>query len=75
MPNRITSTSTVTATVEGVLPGLGLAYLVGDDQREWTVTRSTRGVGLESLKAGQRVNLTIEQHRRFALVHDYAVAP
>lgn len=75
MPNRITSTSIVTATVEGVLPGVGLAYLAGDDHRDWTVTRSTRGVGLESLTAGQRVNLTVEQHRRFAVVREYAAAP
>lgn len=75
MPNRITSTSTVTATVEGVLPGVGLAYLAGDDHRDWTVTRSTRGVGLEALKTGQRVNLTIEQHQRFSVVHEYATAP
>lgn len=75
MPNRITSTSIVTATVEGVLPGVGLAYLAGDDHRDWTVTRNTRGVGLESLTAGQRVNLTVEQHRRFAVVREYAAAP
>ncbi len=71
MPNRITSTSIVTATVEGVLPELGLAYLSGDDERDWTVTRSTRGVGLESLSVGQHVTLTIEQHRRFSLVREY----
>jgi cold shock CspA family protein len=75
MPNRIMSTSTVIATVEGVLPGVGLAYLAGDDHRDWTVTRSTLGAGLESLKAGQRVKLTVEQHKRFAVVHEYAVAP
>ncbi len=74
MRNRITSTSTVTATVEGVLPEVGLAYLAGDDHRDWTVTRSTRGVGLEALKTGQLVNLTIEQHQRFAVVREYAAA-
>jgi cold shock CspA family protein len=75
MLNRIMPTSTVTATVEGVLPEVGLAYLAGDDHRDWTVTRSTRGIGLESLKTGQRVNLTVEQHRRFAVVREYAAAP
>ncbi|MDO9316412.1 MAG: hypothetical protein Q7T97_17905 [Burkholderiaceae bacterium] len=68
------STLTVDATVEGVMPGLGMAYLVGDDHRDWTVTRSTHGVGLESLKPGQRVHLTVEQHKRFAVVCDYAAA-
>ena len=74
MPNRVVSTSTVTATVEDVLPGVGLAYLSGDDHRDWTITRSTRGVGLESLKTGQRVKLTVEQRTRFAVVREYAAA-
>lgn len=74
MPNRVVSTSIVTATVEAVLPGVGLAYLSGDDHRDWTITRSTRGVGLESLKTGQRVKLTVEQRKRFAVVREYAEA-
>ncbi len=74
MPHRITSMSTVTATVEDVMPAIGLAYLTGDDRRDWTVTRSTRGGHFESLKEGQRVQLTVEQHRCFALVHEYADA-
>lgn len=74
MPHRVTSTSTITATVEDVMPEVGLAYLVGDDHRDWTVTRSTRGGGLDSLEAGQRVKLTVEQHQRFAVVRDYAAA-
>ena len=72
MPHRIMSTSTVTATVEGVMPAIGLAYLAGDDQRDWTLTRSTRGGDFASLKEGQRVQLTVEQHNNFAVVREYA---
>jgi hypothetical protein len=66
--------STVKATVEDVMPGIGLAYLTGDDHRDWTVTRSTRGCGLEALKEGQRLELTVEQHQHFAVVRNYAAA-
>ncbi|OYY63136.1 MAG: hypothetical protein B7Y51_06695 [Burkholderiales bacterium 28-67-8] len=73
MPNL--TTSTVTATVEDVLPRVGLAYLAGDDHRDWTITRSTSGSELESLAPGQRVTLTIEQRGRYSVVRKYAVAP
>ena len=73
MPNL--TTSTINATVEDVLPGVGLAYLAGDDHRDWTITRSTSGSALESLAPGQRVSLTIEQHGRYLLVRKYALAP
>ncbi len=69
------TTSTVNATVEAVLPRMGLAYLEGDDHRDWTITRSTNGSNLESLTPGQRVTLTVEQNGRFSVIRKYAVAP
>ncbi|MCK7494870.1 MAG: hypothetical protein MZW92_29950 [Comamonadaceae bacterium] len=45
-------TTHVTAVVREVLPRTGLAWLDGDDDREWTVTRSTRGAGLDRLTPG-----------------------
>ena len=68
-------TSTVTATVEDVLPCVGLAYLAGDDHRDWTITRSTSGGEFSALKPGQRIDLTIEHHARYEVVHKYAMAP
>jgi hypothetical protein len=62
----------VNATVVEVLPGLGLAYLEGDDQRTWAVTKSTRGSGLHQLAPGRRVSLTVQHHREFSLVSAYA---
>jgi hypothetical protein len=58
----------VNATVEAVMPCLGLAYLVDDDSREWTVSKSTRGADLTVLKQGQRLQLDVEQHDTFSYV-------
>lgn len=69
------TTSCVTATVEQVLPQLGLAYLAGDDTREWTVTKSTPGLGLNALAPGQRVALTVERNPQFDLVRGYTRLP
>jgi hypothetical protein len=69
------TTSTVIATVEDVLPGMGMAYLAGDDHRDWTVTRSTGGSQFDDLKPGQRITLLIEHHARHAVVRNYAAAP
>ncbi|CAD5370981.1 hypothetical protein RA210_U140009 [Rubrivivax sp. A210] len=63
---------TTTATVLEVLPAVGLAYLAGDDAHDWTLTRSAAGPGLESLAPGQRLQLTVADHRRFALVSGYS---
>jgi hypothetical protein len=62
----------VEATVTDVMPVIGLAYLAGDDGNDWTVTRSTPGYGLEALKPGAHVDLTVRQHRHFAFVSAYA---
>lgn len=61
-----------TATVTDVLPATGLAYLTDDDQRRWTITKSTHGIGLACLQPGSRVDLTIIHHPGFALVSEYA---
>jgi hypothetical protein len=59
------------ATVVEVLPVTGLAYLEGDDHRSWAVTKSTAGLGLQALKPGKRVDLTIVHGRRFDIVSEY----
>lgn len=61
----------VAATVTEVLPALGLAYLDGDDDRAWTVTKSTPGVGLHELQPGKRVALTLARHQNFCVVSRY----
>jgi hypothetical protein len=45
-----------------------MAYLVDDDSREWTVTRSTEGADMAHLRQGQRLELDVEQHDSFAYV-------
>ena len=64
-------TSYVVAKVESVLPELGLAYLLGEDDREWSVTKSTPGIGLELLAPGQQLRLTVDRYKTFALVCEY----
>jgi hypothetical protein len=59
----------VTATVEAVMPCLGLAYLVDDDSREWTVSKGTKGVDVTALKQGQRLHLDVEHHDTFSYVY------
>jgi hypothetical protein len=65
-------TSTVIASVTEMLPSFGLAYLVGDDERSWAVTKSTQGCGLQSLTPGSRVALTLTHHREFSVASAYA---
>jgi hypothetical protein len=45
-----------------------MAYLVDDDSREWTVSKSTAGADVASLKQGQRLQLDVEQHDTFSYV-------
>jgi hypothetical protein len=61
----------IKATVTDVLPAVGMAYLTGEDGRDWTVTKGTRGAGLQALSTGVKVDLTVHQHRHFAVVADY----
>lgn len=65
------ATISVEATVLQVLPLMGLAYLADDDHREWAVTKSTPGGGLESLRPGQRRTLEVELHAGFGVVRQY----
>jgi hypothetical protein len=68
MTRKSPSHTLVHATVEAVLPCLGMAYLVDDDSREWTVSKSTAGADVASLKQGQRLQLDVEQHDTFSYV-------
>lgn len=61
----------ITATAHEVLPNFGLAFLIDDDDATWTVTRSTKGPGLDKLRSGQRVALTLDHHPGFSLVKTY----
>lgn len=63
--------SIVTATVHEVLPKFGLAFLIDDRDTTWTVTRNMEGHGLDSLRPGQRVQLTLEHHPDFSVVRAY----
>lgn len=62
---------TVHATVSEIWPATGLAFLAGDDGIEWTVTRSTRGFGLENLDVGSRVRLTLDSFEAHKFVRAY----
>jgi hypothetical protein len=57
----------VLATVQEVLPQLGLAYATDVDERCWGITRSMPGAALDELAAGSTVQLTIESHEGFDL--------
>lgn len=63
--------SLVTATAHEVLPKFGLAFLVDDHETTWTITRNMAGPGLERLRAGQRVQLTLDHHPKFSVVRAY----
>lgn len=71
MRHALPARSCIAATVDQVMPCLGLAYVVDDAQREWAVTRCTPGSGLDSLERGRRVVLTVEDHDRFCVVSSY----
>ena len=62
------TTRQILATVQEVLPATGLAYAVDDNQHTWGITRSARGVDLANLRPGQRIELTVTDHRDFDLV-------
>jgi hypothetical protein len=67
MNHRADPSRQVVATVQEVLPQLGLAYVMDRDERCWGITRSTTGAPLERLQAGTQVQLTIEQYQDFAV--------
>lgn len=61
----------ITATVQDLWPETGLAYATDETKRTWGLTRSTEGVGLEHLRTGQRLELTVVEHQKFDLVTRY----
>ena len=63
--------SLVTATAQEVLPKFGLAFLVDDQETTWTVTRSMEGPGLDTLRHGQKVQLTLDHPADFRVVRAY----
>jgi hypothetical protein len=63
--------SSVTATTDEVLPRFGVAFLVDEQSATWAVTRSTDGPGLDALRIGQRVQLTLERRGDFSMVRSY----
>ena len=65
------SDTVVTAFTSEVLPKFGLAYLVDDSDRTWTITRSTKGPGLDGMRPGQRCQLTLDCQECYTLVQEY----
>jgi hypothetical protein len=65
MPSDVDPPRHVVATVQEVLPLLGLAYVKDGDERCWGITRSMPGAALETLSEGAQVRLTIEKHADF----------
>lgn len=63
--------SRVRAIVEEVLPSTGLAFLRDENAVDWTLTRSTPGVDLASLRPGQRVDLTVRDHGDFSVASGF----
>ena len=72
MNEKHSASRQVNATVQLVLPRTGLAYLVDETEASWAVTKSMRGVGIETLEPGQRLALTVVQYSDFAVVSEYA---
>lgn len=63
--------SPVMATAHEVLPKFGLAFVIDDDETTWAITRNMEGPGLDALRAGQRVRLTLDHQPAFSVVRAY----
>ncbi len=59
------------ATAHEIFPKFGLAFLIDDHDKTWTVTGAMEGPGLHALRAGQRVELTLDHHPDFSVVRAY----
>jgi hypothetical protein len=59
------------ATAYEVLPKFGLAFVIDDADTTWTITRNMEGPGLDTLRTGQRVRLTLDHHAGFSVVRAY----
>lgn len=62
MHQALAETKVVAVKVIEVLPRTGLAWVQSEDMQEWALTRSTPGVDLEGLRAGQQVMLRVQEH-------------
>lgn len=62
MTSKLVKRSTVKAVTSEVLPTVGIAYMVDDDQQTWTVTRSSGGVTFDKLQPGTVCSLTIDHY-------------
>lgn len=62
----------IVATVQEVLPRLGLAYVTDEHECSWGITRNMCGAALDKLATGSQVRLTIEDHDGFALASAWA---
>ena len=71
MPAAQTILSPVMAVAHEVLPRFGIAFVVDDRDVTWTITRSMSGPGLDTLRTGQRVQLTLDHHEDFSVVRAY----
>lgn len=63
--------SPVMAIAHEVLPQFGLAFVVDDNETTWTITRNMEGPGLDALRTGQRVRLTLDHQPAFSVVRAY----
>ncbi len=68
-----TNRSPVMATAQEVKPKFRLAFVIDDDETTWTITRNMEGPGLDALRTGQRVRLTLDHHQAFSVVRAYAL--
>ncbi len=66
-----TNRAPVLATTQEVLPKFGLAFVVDDDETTWTITRNMEGPGLDALRTGRRVRLTLDHQPVFSVVRAY----
>lgn len=73
MSHHPVTTRTVVATVQDVMPRMGLAYLVDDQgQCTWGITQTTPGAGINTLTPGLRLRVTLEQQQGFELASAYS---
>lgn len=70
MQNAFESTSTLDATVEELLPKLGVAFVVDGAAQSWGVSRSTLSGPLEALAPGRRVRLLIQSNQSYSVVRE-----
>lgn len=68
MTPKAVKRSTVKAVTSEVLPTVGIAYMVDDDQQTWTVTRGNSGLTFDQLQPGAVCHLTIDHYDLYALV-------